>query len=136
MKNGMAGGTDDLCQVVRVSATDDRQLYPLIVLLQEMRHIGAVGDRIDVYVGVALLPIINLAFEFRVWRPCGVPVAEEKHRGVPQRGLLHGLVYDVVVARSLLGRDHYPIDALVMLTALWTNDRDRAVRRLRQLACR
>ena len=48
--------TDDLGQFVGPVTADHRQLHPLVVLFQEVRDVPLVGNRVDVYTGVTLLP--------------------------------------------------------------------------------
>jgi hypothetical protein len=64
---GVAVWSDDLCDLVCLGAAHDRQLHRFVAVVgQEPGDTGAGGHRVDVHIGVTLLPLLDSAVQFVV----------------------------------------------------------------------
>jgi hypothetical protein len=129
MAKKMAVGPDDLRQLTCLGAADYGKLDRLVMLLQELGDAGTVGDRIDMHVGIALLPLLHLALK-------AVALAEHEYRRLPELRFLdcefdHGLI---VV--SVVGAYDDPVDRIARFILVRPDNGDRAVSVLGELGCR
>ena len=82
VKDRMAERSDDMRELIGLGATDHGELNPLVMVLQKVCDVGLVGDRVDVHVGVALLPLVDHAVETFASTVEGSALADGKHWGV------------------------------------------------------
>lgn len=106
MEDGMSVWPDDLSELTGLRAADHGELDSLVMVLQKVGNVRIVGDGVDMHIGVALLPLFDLALQLVAI----APVAEGKHGGVPQFRLQHRMFDDGVVAGCIGDRDDDPVD--------------------------
>ncbi len=78
----MTGRPDDARKLIRLRATDHGELNPLVNAPQKVCDIVLVGDGVDVHIGIAPSPVVDLGVEAVAGTADGVVFTDGEYRSV------------------------------------------------------